>query len=97
MSSPFQANSYHAAIESAAPAVVNIYSGNTVAELRNPILQDPLFRQFFGEAPQSNNSRKRIDSKGSGIIMNAKGYILTNAHVIQDAEEIKNKLSVIST
>ncbi len=86
-----QADSYHAAIEAAAPAVVNIYSGNTFSEPRNPILQDPLFRRFFGESSQDNaatNKRKRIESKGSGVIMDTQGYILTNAHVIQGAEEI---------
>jgi len=87
-----QVDSYHAAIEAAAPAVVNIYSGNSYTERRNPILQDPLFRRFFGESSQddasASNTRKRIDSKGSGVIMDAQGFILTNAHVIQDADEI---------
>jgi len=87
-----QADSYHTAIEAAAPAVVNIYSGNTYTEPRNPILQDPLFRRFFGETSQGNpsasNTRKRIDSKGSGVIIDMEGHILTNAHVIQGAEEI---------
>lgn len=87
-----QVNSYHTAIEAAAPAVVNVYSGNTYTEQKNPILQDPLFRRFFGESPQgdasASSTKKRIDSKGSGVIMDAKGHILTNAHVIQGAEEI---------
>lgn len=87
-----QVDSYHAAIEAAAPAVVNIYSGNTYTQPRNPILQDPLFRRFFGEPskdkPSPNNSRRRIASKGSGVIMDIQGHILTNAHVIQGAEEI---------
>jgi Do/DeqQ family serine protease len=87
-----QVNSYHTAIEAAAPAVVNVYSGNTYTEQKNPILQDPLFRRFFGESSQGNTSssktKKRIASKGSGVIMDAEGHILTNAHVIQGAEEI---------
>lgn len=87
-----QVDSYHTAIEAAAPAVVNIYSGNTITQPRNPILQDPLFRRFFGESsedkPSSNNSRRRIASKGSGVIMDIQGHVLTNAHVIQGAEEI---------
>jgi serine protease DegS len=87
-----QVNSYHTAIEAAAPAVVNDYSGNTYTEQKNPILQDPLFRRFFGESTQgdasASNTKKRIDSKGSGVIMDAQGHILTNAHVIQGAEEI---------
>ena len=87
-----QVNSYHTAIEAAAPAVVNVYSGNTYTDPQNPILQDPLFRRFFGESSQGNTSssktKKRIASKGSGVIMDAEGHILTNAHVIQGAEEI---------
>lgn len=79
-------DSYHTAIEAAAPAVVNVYSGNTYTQPKNPILQDPLFRRFFGESEE--NTEKRIDSKGSGVIMDGNGYILTNAHVIQGAEEI---------
>ncbi len=78
--------SYHTAIEAAAPAVVNVYSGSTYTQPKNPILQDPLFRRFFGESEQ--NTQKRIDSKGSGVIMDGNGYILTNAHVIQGADEI---------
>ncbi len=81
-----RADSYHTAIEAAAPAVVNVYSGNTYLEAKNPILQDPLFRRFFGESSQ--NTKKRIDSRGSGVIMDMEGHILTNAHVIQGAEEI---------
>lgn len=81
-----QVDSYYPAIEMAAPAVVNVYSGNTYTESRNPILQDPLFRKFFGES--SKNTKKRIDSKGSGVIIDTEGHILTNAHVIQGAEEI---------
>jgi len=81
-----RADSYHTAIEAAAPAVVNVYSGNTYLEAKNPILQDPLFRRFFGEPSQ--NTKKRIDSRGSGVIMDTEGHILTNAHVIQGAEEI---------
>lgn len=81
-----RADSYHTAIEAAAPAVVNVYSGNTYLKAKNPILQDPLFRRFFGEPSQ--NTKKRIDSRGSGVIMDTEGHILTNAHVIQGAEEI---------
>ncbi|MCH8163368.1 MAG: trypsin-like peptidase domain-containing protein [Proteobacteria bacterium] len=84
--STMRADSYHTAIEAAAPAVVNVYSGNTYLEANNPILQDPLFRRFFGEPSQ--NTKKRIDSRGSGVIMDTEGHILTNAHVIQGAEEI---------
>lgn len=68
------------------PAVVNISSKYTV-RARDPFLDDPFFRQFFGLPPQP---RERVEQTlGSGVIVNAaQGYILTNNHVIRDAEDI---------
>ncbi len=87
-----QIDSYHTAIKATAPAVVNVYSGNTYTESRNSILQDPLLRRFFEESSRgkltANSTKKKIESKGSGVIMDTKGHILTNAHVIQGAEKI---------
>ena len=77
-------------IKRIAPAVVNIATKGTIKEQgRNPLLDDPFFRRFF-DAPQDNGPREReFQSAGSGVIVDAKnGYIITNAHVIENASEI---------
>ena len=80
--------SYANAVETAAPAVVNIYTRKVVTQRRNPLFDDPFFQRFFGDripAPQ-----KRLEnSLGSGVIVNSQGFILTNNHVIQGADEIE--------
>ncbi len=82
--------SYAAAVEKAAPAVVNIFS-KRVTERRSPLLDDPVLRHFFGEQGQR---RERVEtSLGSGVIVSADGYILTNNHVIQGASEIQVALN----
>lgn len=84
--------SFNSAVTSTAPAVVNVYASKVYQEKTHPLFRDPLFRHFFGDAPTM--PRKRRDSSiGSGVIMNNKGYILTNAHVIQDANEIRITLN----
>ncbi len=80
--------SYSRAVEAAAPAVVNIYSQKRVTEQPHPYLNDPLFRQLFGK--QLAVPRQRLEtSLGSGVIINQMGYILTNNHVIKDADTIQ--------
>ncbi|MGB2942664.1 MAG: DegQ family serine endoprotease [Candidatus Macondimonas sp.] len=83
-------------LEKISPAVVNIATRGTT-EVRNPLMdhpmfEDPFFRRFFGvpDGPQTQETQ----SLGSGVIVDArKGYILTNAHVIKGAEEIKVNLN----
>jgi Do/DeqQ family serine protease len=79
--------SFNKAVSSTTPAVVNVYASKVYQEKIHPLFRDPLFRHFFGDAPTMPKKR-RDSSIGSGVIMNAEGYILTNAHVIQDANEI---------
>lgn len=79
------------------PAVVNISSTRTVRTkgMQSPFLDDPFFRRFFGdEFGHMERPRERKQaSLGSGVIVDKDGYILTNNHVVKDADEIKIKLS----
>ena len=84
--------SFNDAVTSTAPAVVNVYASKLYQERVHPLFQDPLFRRFFGNAP-SKPKQRRDSSIGSGVIMNTSGYILTNAHVIQDANDIRITLN----
>jgi serine protease DegS len=87
-----QPSSYSAAVNSAAPAVVNIYASKVLQAQINPLLQDPLFQRFFG-LPQPAPNRRRDNNMGSGVIMNNAGYVLTNAHVIRGMDEIRITLN----
>lgn len=75
-------------IERVVPAVVNISTRSRVQMAPNPLLDDPVFRRFFG-VPEMQSQAQEMRSSGSGVIVDAKqGYILTNNHVIDDADEI---------
>ncbi|HTN48628.1 MAG TPA: trypsin-like peptidase domain-containing protein [Burkholderiaceae bacterium] len=74
--------SYADAVAVAAPAVVNVY---TTREVQRRGSADPLYQYFFGD---SRGGPDRVASLGSGVIASADGYILTNNHVVQAADEI---------
>ncbi|MFE8070518.1 DegQ family serine endoprotease [Marinobacteraceae bacterium S3BR75-40.1] len=73
-------------VEKVAPAVVNIATFTTVKQVSNPLLSDPFFKRFFNVPDQP---QKRTSSAGSGVIVDAeKGYVMTNHHVVGNADEI---------
>ena len=80
-------DSYAKAAEIAMPSVVNVFTSKEVKELAPPLLDDPTFRRFFGE--QFESRPKRTFSLGSGVIVSPSGYILTNHHVIEAADEVE--------
>jgi Do/DeqQ family serine protease len=79
-------------VKKVSPAVVNIATRGTIRDRgpQNPLLDDPFFRRFFDVPPDNNGPRERpFQSAGSGVIFDAKaGYIVTNAHVVENASEI---------
>ena len=79
--------SYAQAVQQAAPAVVNIHTRKTVKQKLPALYNDPILRYLL----QKNiiRQKERVqNSLGSGIIINPNGYILTNNHVIKDADKI---------
>ncbi len=85
-------------VKKVAPAVVNIYTTRTVTpRYVHPLMNDPVFNQLFGNMPgfaTNGGGRKKVEGAlGSGVIISANGLVVTNAHVIKGAEEIKIVLS----
>lgn len=80
--------SYRDAAQRAMPAVVNIYTTKEARQPKSPFMDDPLFKRFFGEQQE-----ERQFSLGSGVIMSTEGYVLTNNHVVETADEIEVALA----
>ncbi len=79
--------SYADAVAKAQPAVVNIYTTKIITRRYHPFYDDPAIRRFFGM--NSAPKRQRMQSSlGSGVIISTSGYIVTNNHVIEGADEI---------
>jgi Do/DeqQ family serine protease len=83
--------SYAPVVQHVAPAVVNVYAAKVVQN-RNPLLDDPIFRRFFG-VPGGPGGNQVQRSLGSGVIVDASGLIVTNNHVIEGADEVKVSLA----
>ena len=81
--------SYAPIVQRVQPAVVNVYAAK--AAPRNPMLDDPMFRRFFGVPGQQPEQMQR--SLGSGIMVDASGLVVTNNHVIEGADQVKVSLS----
>lgn len=79
-------------LEKISPAVVNIAIETSIRTARNPLMEDPFFRRFFN-IPEHQRER-RVTSAGSGVVVNAEeGYVLTNAHVVKNADTIEVTLT----
>src|SRR5690349_7317003 len=83
--------SYASIVQRVQPAVVNVYAAKTVQN-RNPLLDDPIFRRFFG-VPGNKQPEQMQRSLGSGVMVDTSGLVVTNNHVIEGADQVKISLS----
>ena len=91
--SPAQVHlSFAPVVAKAKPSVVNVYASRVEQAPRNPFMDDPFFRRFFGgeDGPQNN---RVAQSLGSGVIVDPSGLVVTNHHVIEGMTEVKVALS----
>jgi len=82
--------SYAPIVQRVQPAVVNVYAAKVVQN-RNPFLDDPIFRRFFGLPGGQQEQMQR--SLGSGVMIDPSGLVVTNVHVIEGADQVKVSLS----
>jgi serine protease DegQ len=83
--------SFSEAAKRAMPTVVNIYTSKEVKAQRQPFMDDPVFRYFFGG--EGEGQSQKSNNLGSGVIVSDQGYILTNSHVVEAADEIEVALA----
>ncbi len=81
--------SFASVVKRVSPAVVNVYAARVV-ENRNPLMDDPIFRRFFGQGMPREQVQRSL---GSGVIVDSSGLIMTNNHVIEGATEVKVSLA----
>ena len=81
-------------VRAASPSVVNVYAAREVVQRRSPFAGDPFFERFFGRNAFGGRPRKRItQSLGSGVIVGSDGIVITNHHVIENADKSKVALA----
>jgi serine protease DegQ len=85
--------SYRAAAGRAMPAVVNIVTSKKPKRGKHPLLRDPFFKRFFGDRDRDGEGDDEEASLGSGVIVSVQGYILTNNHVVEAADDIEVALA----
>ncbi|HLY59724.1 MAG TPA: DegQ family serine endoprotease [Terriglobia bacterium] len=88
-----QNHAYERIAETVTPAIVSIQSTQVVKVQQSPMFNDPLFRQFFGNAFPNVPREQKEHALGSGVIVTPDGYIVTNNHVIKNASDIEVKLA----
>jgi len=83
--------SFAPAAQKVIPSVVNVFTQQKVRTPTHPALEDPIFRYFFGD--RLDERPREVSNLGSGVIVSANGYILTNQHVVEAADEIQVALA----
>jgi serine protease DegQ len=83
--------SFAPAAQKVIPSVVNVFTQQKVRTPAHPSLEDPIFRYFFGD--RLDERPREVSNLGSGVIVSSNGYILTNHHVVEAADEIQVALA----
>lgn len=83
--------SFAPAAQKVIPSVVNVFTQQKVRSPTHPALQDPIFRYFFGDRLDARP--REVSNLGSGVIVTTNGYILTNHHVVEAADQIEVALA----